>query len=284
VEQASAWDRITKNGRNGTGNWLSFDRPVKEVFDAAEIWKDRVKGIDKPWLCWNVHDDWCLVQQKLILSIGWTPVLGWDPNLYRRRPPHLPGTVVVDFNEELRLKAMWPHFPLEFAFLWAKKLAFWHADLLVRVDKLSKLALLFDQLQDGEMAAVISRGGFRNLLNFKTHRYWELLGCTTQQASKDQFEKGSGWWRHIENHPNCREQEEKTRRKQIYYDHGVGIMYWKRHYGGKIVDIGLRSLKEGHFSAVGAKKYKSGSSKTDELEQNYSLADALKKLDLELFA
>lgn len=275
---------VNEDARSGTGNWRYFKRPIEEVQDAAEVWRKYVRGIEKPWLCWNVHEDWCLVQQKIVKALGWTPVVGWDPNLHNGAP-QIPGTVIIDFNDKLKLKVMWPHVPLEFAFLWCKKLAFWHADLLVRLPKLKKIVQLFERIEDGEMAAVLSRGGIRNSLNFRSHRYWELIGCTTKGASKNQFEHGCGWWRHIWKHPNCPPDEsEKKRRKKYYYDHGIGIMYWRRHYKAKVHQIRLKPLLEGHFSAVGNPSYETADSKTEELNKNFNLSEALKKLNLAKFA
>lgn len=269
--------------RSGTGNWRYFKRPIDEVQDAAEVWGKYVQGIEKPWLCWNIHEDWCLVQQKIVKALGWTPVVGWDPNLHKG-VPQIPGTVIIDFNDKLRLKVMWPHVPLEFAFLWSEKLAFWHADLLVRLPKLRKIVQLFEGIEDGEMAAVLSRGGMRNIFNFRSHRYWELVGCTTKGASKSQWEHGCGWWRHIWAHPNCPDEKERRRRKKYYYDHGVGIMYWKKHYNGKVLPIRLRPLLEGHCSQVGNPRYRVGKNKTLELQTNFKLTEVLKRLDLEEFS
>jgi hypothetical protein len=268
-------------GRNGSGDWLFFDRPLEQVFDAAEEWKKRIEGVSHPWLCWNVHPDWCVVQQKLILAIGWTPVIGWDPSLCRAAPPLLPNSIAIDFNERLQLLAMWPHFPMEFAFLWTDKLAFWHADLLMGVEKLQKYAQMFDCVKDGEMSAVLSRGGLKNRFKFRSHRYWEVLGCTTREASKSQFDNGCGWWRHIESHPNCRDEDELRRRRKYYYDHGVGIMYWKNRYNGKIIDINHKDIADGHFSMAESKKYIAAKSKTEELEKNCDLSSILTRFGID---
>jgi len=80
-------------------------------------------------------------------------------------------------------------------------------------NKLNTLARTFERLRDGEMAAVVDRGGLRHFFNFKRHRYWELVSCTTQGASRDQFDRGSGWWRHIECHPSCTDPAERARRR-----------------------------------------------------------------------
>jgi hypothetical protein len=78
------------------------------------------------------------------------------------------------------------------------------------------------------MAAALDRGGWRNLLNFKAHRYFELCGCRTKNASENQLYNGVGWWRHIEAHPKCVLDEERARRKTYFWDHVVGILYWQK--------------------------------------------------------
>jgi hypothetical protein len=127
---------------------------------------------------------------------------------------------------------MWPHFPLEFQFLYAPRLAFWHADLLCRPEVMQQLAESFTALRDGEMSAVLDRGGRRNYLNFKSHRFWELCGCTTRTASENQFYNGTGWWRFFDRHIKCVRPEEQARRAKYSYDSGVGILYWKNNYRG----------------------------------------------------
>ena len=113
--------------------------------------------------------------------------MGFDP---RSGPPPLaPGAVLVDFNRRFQFPVMFFMFPLEFAFRFCPRLAFWHADLLCRIDVVKTLAAGFDSLKDGEMAAVFDMGGRRNLLFPSRHRFWELAGCTTAGASRDQFEK-----------------------------------------------------------------------------------------------
>ena len=255
---------------------------MDSVYRVAEHWRAAVAGVDRPWLCWNVNDDWCVFQQKLVLSVGWTPIVGWDPNCGVGAPPLMHGAIAVDFNEGLGYEALWPHFPLEFAFMWTERLAFWHADLLVRIDKLKKYANLFAQLKDGEMAAVPSRGGVRNMLRRRTHRYWELLGCMTRGASESQFKLGCGWWRNFYRHPQT-PPEEADQRSKYYYDSGVGIMYWKRRYAGKVLDISERTLREGHFTKVGNANYVHRGNKGQELAENFDISDAAKRLGLESF-
>lgn len=109
--------------------------------------------MERPWLCWNVHDDWCLLQQKLVVRAGWTPVVGFDP---RCGPPQklVREAILIDFNQHLRLPNMLMHVPLEFVFLFADKLAFWHSDLLVPEAIMMETSALFTQLEQGQTAAV----------------------------------------------------------------------------------------------------------------------------------
>ena len=279
----SVWEFASTAGRSGTGNWESFDRSMDQVRHAAESWRRAVAGCAKPWLCWNLSDSWCLVQQKLIRSVGWTPVVGWDPSNGVGCPPLIPEAIPIDFNAELKLPALWVHVPLEFAFLWTERLAFWHADLLMRPGKLRRTAQMFEQLRDGELAAVFSHGGIRGLLKPRNYRYWELLGCTTRGASESQFTQGCGWWRCIWSHPSCRDEDERRRRRRYSYDHGVGIRYWKRRYGGRVRSISERWAAEGHFAGNSVPNYRNGASKSEEMALNFDLRQIGRQLGIEEF-
>ena len=261
---------------------------MEPVYAAAAEWKVWLAGVKKPWLCWNVHPRWSVVQQRLVKHFGWTPVVGFDPRV--GPPPLEPGAILIDFNERFRFPVMWPHFPLEFAFLFTARLAFWHADLLCRLPVMEQLVALFDSLEDGQMSAVLDRGGRRNYLNFKSHRYWELCGCTTRAASENQFYNGTGWWRYFAMHPKCTVKEERERREQYSWDSGVGILYWQKKYNGSIKPIDIHLVKEGHCSEIMAKDYKSAPGHQTamrnlplELESNYSLDHEARRLRLEQF-
>jgi hypothetical protein len=271
--------------KNGTGSWLDFNIPLERIFQAAAEWKQRVDGIKKPWLCWNVSPRWCVLQQRLVQTAGWTPVIGYDPRI--GPPPVLPGSVLIDFNASFQLPVMWPHFPLEFAFLWTDRLAFWHADLLCRLPVLEQLTKTFESLEDGQMAAVLDKGGRRNYLNFKSHRYWELCGCTTAGASENQFYNGTGWWRFFWLHPKCRVSAEIERRKRYSYDSGVGILYWKNNYNGPVVPISIYLVKEGHCSEIMSRNYRNAPNHLTalrdlptELDANYNLDDVAQKFGI----
>ncbi len=273
----------------GQGQWGAFralDLDLDAVLDIARGWGRQLEGIERPWLCWNVDSDWCLVQQKLVREAGWTPLVGFDP---RVGPPKkvLPGAVVFDFNEHLGLPLLYPHFPLEFAFLFAGKIAFWHSDLLVRREKMRTLAAMFDELKDGRTAAAWVDPGLRHRFWERRNRYWELVGCTTRAASRDQFEKGCGWWMAYWAHPN--QKEGRTIRRRFYWDHGAGIYYWHKYAGGDVAAIDGREFEEGHFTKIGNKNYAgvrepNGSDvrrdMSQELVRHFDLKQACEKLEL----
>jgi hypothetical protein len=274
------WEIIKKEGKNGTGDWADFDIPIEMVFEAAGQWKKSVGNEKKLWLCWNISDRWSLLQQRMVIQAGWTPVVGFDPNCPPERLSILPEAIFIDFGKMLNLKVVWPHFPLEFAFLWAPKLAFWHADILMPMRSMHAYSKQFEGLENGQMAAVHSRGGLRRYFSKKSHRYWELLGCTTELASKHQFEKGCGWWRNFHAHPNS-PVAEKVERSQYYYDSGVGISYWSQKYKQPILKLNERELTAGHCSAIGFKNYKKSVHKGLELDLNYNLDSVAKQMGLQ---
>src|ERR1700686_3315768 len=149
----------------GTGNWRAYTLPMERIYTAAEQWKRRLEGLQKPWLCWNVSPRWSVLQQKLVLAVGWTPIVGFDPRV--GPPPIVDGSILIDFNEKLQFPVLWPHVPLEFAFLFTNRLAFWHADLLCRLPVMRQLADQFASLQDGQLSAVFDSGGFRRRLKVR---------------------------------------------------------------------------------------------------------------------
>jgi hypothetical protein len=258
---------------SGTGNWHAFKVPFEQVVAAADEWKRIVEGHRKLWLCWNVNDAWCLLQQKLVAEVGWTPVVGWDPMCGVGRPPMAPGALCIDFNAAFGIPSMFMHVPLELAFLWIEdKLAFWHSDLILPRSTMKYLADVFAALDDREMAAVYSYGEMENWLRPSEHRYWELCGCTTRAASQDQFDKGSGWWKNIAFHPNApQESAEQRRRRSLRREHGIGIRYWEKHYGGKVRRISGRRISSGHFSAMSKKPYTFAATKAEEMSLNFDL-------------
>ncbi len=272
----------------GQGVWAAFralNLDVREVMEIARGWKGALGAVAKPWLCWNVNSDWCWIQQQLVLDAGWTPLVGFDP---RVGPPSrvLPQTVVFDFNAELQLPLLYPHFPLEFAFLFAERLAFWHSDLLIRREKMRNLARQFDGLPDGSTAACRVDPGLRHRYLPWRRRYWELVGCTTRAASQDQFEKGCGWWMAFWAHPN--QQRDAFVRRWRYWDHGAGIWHWQ-NAGGRVDALDADAFAEGHFTKIGKTDYvgtrePNGSdvrrNMSEELVRHFDLRTACESLSL----
>lgn len=275
----------TIDPNSGVGDWENFHIPLEQIYEAAAAWRKLVAGVEKPWLCWNISPRWSQLQQRLVRHVGWTPVLGFDPRA--GVPPVEPGSVLIDFNANFGLPVMWPHFPLEFMFLWAHKLAFWHTDLLCRLPVIERLAKTFESLEDGQMAAVLDKGGRRNYFNFKRHRFWELCGCTTRAASENQFYTGTGWWRHFALHPKCTLSEERQRRQRLFYDHGAGILYWKKRHHGEVFPVSIHLVKEGHCSEIMRRSYLSAPNHATplrnlrtELDANYSIDEVAARLGI----
>jgi len=275
----------TENPRAGTGDWEGFTVPLDQIFAAAATWRQTLADVAKPWLCWSVSGRWSRLQQRLVRHVGWTPVVGFDPRV--GPPPLEPGAILIDFNDPFHFPVMWPLFPLEFAFLFTERLAFWHADLLCRLPIIEQLAAQFAALEDGKTAAVLDKGGLRNSLNFKSHRFWELCGCTTRSASESQFYNGTGWWRNFALHPKCVLAEERDRRKEYSWDSGVGILYWRDKYNGAMDAIDVRLVAEGHCSEIGKRDYKPVEHHTEalrnlpsELDLNYSIEEVAARLGI----
>jgi hypothetical protein len=273
--------------RSGIGNWKAFLQSgfsVDDIFASAREWSTALRGVEKPWLCWNVNADWCVVQQRLVESVGWTPVVGFDPRV--GAPPLISGAVLIDFNKNFKFQVMYPHFPLDYVFLYAPRLAFWHSDLLIRPEKMKRFAGVFESLADGAMAAVRERAGLAGLLRPKELRYWELLGCMTSGASRSNFEHGCGWWLNFALHPKCPDEKERARRVAYHWECGVGIKYWRDHYDGRLTAIDQREVDEGHFTRINNKSYQVVSSSdwrrdlSRDLSANFELVDACAKLGL----
>lgn len=274
--------------RTGRANWGTFQLSIKEIEESAKDWKQILEGVKKPWLCWNVDTEWCLIQQKLVDSVGWTPLVGSDPRA--SDPVLIDSAIKIDFNKKFNLPMMHMLFPVEFAFMYCQKLAFWHSDLLVRKDKLKSLAAVCEALEDGDMALTEPRRSMTNRLLLRPGRYWELLACTTKGASLSQFKHGAGWFANIHSHPNCPESETKIREKKVLWDHGGGIKYWVKNYkkkSQKIKIIDESYLEEGHCTRIRNKNYIPQSPTglkrdlTKDLAFNYDLKEVCNRLDID---
>lgn len=270
--------------RRGMGDWVAWGDDTELIFEAAIAWRARLAGVAFPWLCWNVDPDWSLLQQRLVLEVGWTPVVGFDPRV--GPPPVLPHSILIDFNEKFGLPTLYPHFPLEFAFLFCERIAFWHSDLLIRLTKMRDIAEQFKSLQQGQLAAVSSIG-LRSVFFPREQRFWELVGCTTKDASRDQYEKGCGWWKCFFAHKNRAVNRADRHLNDYYWDHGAGIMYWKRKHGGKVLSLREKDFQEGHFSQIKARQYERVSQNNEfrnlnlDLRHNFDLVACAQKMGLE---
>lgn len=259
------WEIGRKAGRPGTGNWDAELPPMTEIFAAAKEWAEPLRGVSRPWLCWGIDADWCLVQQRLALEVGWTPVVGSDSGA---APALLPGAIAIDFNRRLGLPGMWMHFPLELVFLFCERLAFWHSDFLPDMDTMWELDRLFSAAEDGETLAVDLKLGLRQRLKYwsrlkaSPRRFFELVGVTTRGASRDQFERGCGWWRNTHLHPHAR----PGTPKDVYYEHGAGIWTWAREHRGAARAIEVPGLERHHYSVLAKRDYKHMERKADELK------------------
>lgn len=270
----------------GNGSWLAITDEEFELARrlAVSKWAVALSGVEYPWLCWSVADDWCLVQQRMVRSVGWTPVVGYDPRA--PIPTLIEGSILIDFNDGLGYPALSPHFPMELVFMFAPRLAFWHSDLLIRKPLLKKVSDIFKNLKDGEMAAVDDRTRWYKRLLGSYGRYWELLGCTTNRASASQFEHGCGWWRRTIFHPNCKSDDEREARKPYTWDQGGGILIWQERFSGRVIPLPQKQFIEGHCTRIGNPNFKPQSPNdtrrdpTKDLVYNYDLEKVCYQLGL----
>ncbi len=268
----------------GSWHWITEEQAQHASELASTEWARVLADIEYPWLCWNVDDEWCLVQQRMVASVGWTPIVGFDPRV--GAPPLVDGARLIDFNDGLNLPSMSMMFPLEFAWLFAPRLAFWHSDLLVREPLFRLLAEQFKVLRDGQTAAVDLRLGWLRRMRGHYGRYWELIGCTTRVASQQQYDAGCGWWRHPAEHPNAPADDPGNKRNRYMQDHGVGILIWEEMHGGDVVPLKARPLHEGHCTRIGNPRYKRQSPNdarrdlSKDLTYNYDLEEVCSSLGI----
>jgi hypothetical protein len=260
----------------GVGNWQLFSSDdIVMVEQAAQHWKAALAGIDKPWLCWCVNDNWSIIQQKLVRAAGWTPIVGNDTNV--RQPTILEGSVYVDFNESFDYPRMYMHFPLEWVFLFTDRLAFWHSDLLLSFKDMHYCAELFENLAAGYTSAYKTR---ESLIRFwkitGSQRFFEVIGCTTKAASQSQFDHGCGWWRNFQFHPNFKDFKDNNLPRGFTGDHGFGIMHWHRYDNGPAKHVNVSMV--GHADANNTRFTKS---KEEDLNSTYSLAKICEHLGIE---
>jgi hypothetical protein len=264
----------------GTGDWRWFDNNLETIMKAAARWKKELEGVEKPWLCWCCEPDWCLVQQKLVKKAGWTPVVGQDKK--ETNVKLVEGAIFIDFNREFGYPIMWGIFPLEWVFLFCEKLAFWHSDVILDLQTMKKISNMFDQLANGETCAIRGWSHMDRLLRKTELRYWEVLCCTTKDASFSQFKNGCGWWRSPVKHINFKKVNVIPKRDS-FWDHGAGIYLWKKYFKGKVKAIGI-DIGKSHFSRSSKFKsikpsYREG--KSHQLKTYFDLAAIIRQHKLE---
>jgi hypothetical protein len=81
------------------------------------------------------------------------------------------------------------------------------------------------------------------------------------------------------------DEKELRRRAKYYYDSGVGIMYWKRKYGGHIEDIPAKMVDEGHCTSINTKNYRQlnpGGARNlgAEIDMNFDIEEVAAKLGI----
>jgi hypothetical protein len=231
------------------GNWEAFPKHLlPDIYRAAEAWRAPLQGISKPWLCWCVSDPWCVLQQRLVQSVGWTPVVGWDTNI--TQPTILPGSIAIDFNAQLKMPRCFMYFVLEWIFLFApERLAFWHVDFLMTHQDMARAAACFAALQPGQMALPWNRANWvlRTLAPYRRmhneNRLFEVVGCITTEASRQHWEEGLSIWRHPECHP-----QSPLPTTFPHWETSIGLTLWaKRHPERHVVP--RVDIKTGHATA-----------------------------------
>jgi hypothetical protein len=267
-------------GRVGSGNWDAFPAErLPEIHSAAEQWAQELVGIEKPWLCWCVSNSWCVLQQRLVRYAGWTPVVGHDTNI--TNPTILPESVYVDFNARLKLPRLYPHFVLEWVFLFTDRLAFWHSDFVLSKQHMLKAARSFDDLKPGELAmpwsyqTPIVRTFARLVPISNSNRLFEVIGCNTRQASRDQYQEGLGFWRHPEKHPNNKTLPEAY----PHWEHSVGVSLWARRHPDKH-KVPAVDTRTGHAHSW-HRGLREHTSKQELLEIHENIAEYANKLGIE---
>ncbi len=252
----------------GTGDWEAWGPEMGPLGPALEDWRAQLSGIEKPWLCWCVHERFCRIQQRLVMEFGWTPVVGRDPRV--GEPYVLPGGVRFHCNQVLGLPTMWMWFPLEFVHRLCAKMAFWHSDFLASRRDMEGLVSVFEALDDGETAAYAPR---RRWLR-RSNPCPGLAACATRGGSLDQWERGCGWWRWFAKHPNFRGHFEL---RGDNWDHGYGIRYWRDHYGGVVRPV--VPSDRGHLKVPWG-RWKGRMSKSESIEQFHDVDAALTALGI----
>ena len=224
MRQAEDWKYIL-----GTGHWEAF-RELKldmaDIHAAGQKWAAAVGGVQRPWLCWNVDHDWCLGQQKLVREVGWTPVVGFDPRVGLPPRSSTVRSVSISMNH-----SAYPRCGCTFHSSSSSCSATAsHSGMRTRPRSCNKMRAVAERFAKFSPTAPRPRScrtrTAGNTLARKKRRYWEVLGCSTRGSSRDQFEKGCGWWRNFWMHPST-PASQASEREAYYYDSGAGIRFWQ---------------------------------------------------------
>jgi hypothetical protein len=145
-----------------------------------------------------------------------------------------------------------------------------------------KAARCFENLRQGEFAMPWSTPNaimrlaapFRPITN--VNRIFEVLGCTTREASRQQFKEGLGYWRHVEKHPN------NTRYKDGYphWEHSVGVSLWAKKHPERLKLPGV-DIKTGHANSWTLPGLRETTPKQQLLEEHENIRSYAKKLGIE---
>jgi hypothetical protein len=118
--------------------------------------------------------------------VGWTPVVGNDTNI--EKPEVLPGSVYIDFNQDLKLSRL-----LARGFLALER-------------RYGESPKCFENLRHGEPSMPWGRPLMGLLTPFReinnSNRLFEVIGCNTREASLQHYNEGLRFWRHPDKHPN----------------------------------------------------------------------------------
>lgn len=266
--------------RAAAGNWDAWPPArLPDIYRAAEHWAAQVSSIDKPWLCWCVSDPWCILQQRLVLSVGWTPIVGHDTNI--AQPTVLPGSIAVNFNADLQLPRLLMYFVLEWVFLFAPRLTFWHVDMLLSHRDMATAARTFEDLAQGQMALPHCRANplLRWLAPYRPisidNRLFEVIGCNTREASRQQYEEGLGFWRHPECHPN----NTTLPADFPHWEHTIGVSLWARRHPTQHI-VPKVDIKTGHAATWKFRGLGRTMSKQELLEEHANIRHYAEKLGI----
>lgn len=127
IKTSQTMNKLSTEYRGGVGDSQARGDDVEPILRAARRQSGGLMGASLPWLCWNVHSDWCLLRPRLAKTAGWTPLMDIDPRA--EVSDHIvPRALEVDFNADLRLLALYPHLRLEFAFSFLERITLWASD------------------------------------------------------------------------------------------------------------------------------------------------------------